>query len=104
MGSNLSFLWVPISSCLGGGFVGPGGGFRTSRSSGKATAGTCAKKEPRTIKTAPRTTESNTTEKAKLKTPFEDSRHALLSTYAVFDGQSDVQVKNQEIRRPEAKK
>ena len=25
---------------------GPGGGFRTGRSSGKATAGTCAKKNP----------------------------------------------------------
>ena len=28
----------------GGGLGGPGGGFRTGRSSGKATAGTCAKK------------------------------------------------------------
>ena len=27
----------------GGGFGAPGGGFRTGRSSGKATAGTCAK-------------------------------------------------------------
>ena len=28
----------------GGGFGAPGGGFRTGRSSGKATAGTCAQK------------------------------------------------------------
>ena len=35
---------------------------------------------------------------------FEDSRHAQLSIYAVFDEESDVQVKNKEIRRPEAKK
>ena len=36
----------------GGGFGGPGGGFRTGRSSGKATAGTGAKKTtPRTTKT-----------------------------------------------------
>ena len=34
---------------------------------------------------------------------FEDSRHAQLSIYAVFDEESDFQVKNKEIRRPEAK-
>ena len=41
----------------GGVFGGPGGGFRTGRSSGKAAAGTCAKKNtPRTTKTMTRTT------------------------------------------------
>ena len=41
----------------GGGLGGPGGGFRTGRSSGKATAGTCAKKTtPRTTQTTTRTT------------------------------------------------
>ena len=32
-----------------------------------------------------------------------DSRHAQLSIYAVFDEESNFQVKNKEIRRPEAK-
>ena len=56
-----SFLILPISNCPGGGFGapgggfgGPGGGFRTGRSSGKATAGTGAKK------TTPRTTQTTT--------------------------------------------
>ena len=35
---------------------------------------------------------------------FEDSRQAQLSIYAVFDEESDVQVGNNEIRSPEAKK
>ena len=41
-------------NCPGGGFGRPGGGFRTGRSSGKATAGTGAKK------TTPMTTETKT--------------------------------------------
>ena len=45
----------------GGGLGGPRGGFRTGRSSGKATAGTCAKKNiPRTTQATPRTTENTT--------------------------------------------
>ena len=39
-----------------------------------------------------------------VKLKFKDSRHAQLSIYAVFHEESDVQVKNKEIRRPEAKK
>ena len=35
---------------------------------------------------------------------FEDSRHAQLPIYAVFHEESEFQVKNDEIRRPEAKK
>ena len=35
---------------------------------------------------------------------FGDSRHAQLSIYAAFDEECDFQVKNKEIRRPEAKK
>ncbi len=34
---------------------------------------------------------------------FPDSRHAQLSIYTVFDEESDIQIKNKEIRRPEAK-
>ena len=35
---------------------------------------------------------------------FWDSRHFQLATYTVFDEESNFQVKNEEIRRPEAKK
>jgi len=35
---------------------------------------------------------------------FSDSRHAQLSIYAVVHEESDFQVKNEEIRRPEAKR
>ena len=38
------------------------------------------------------------------KIKFWDSRHAQFCIYAVFDEESDFQVKNKEIRRPEAKK
>ena len=37
------FVFVGLGG-PGGGFGAPGGGFRTGRSSGKPTAGTCAKK------------------------------------------------------------
>ena len=39
-----------------------------------------------------------------VKLKFADSRHAQLSIYAVFDEESDVQVKNKKFQRPEAKK
>ena len=49
----LFFVWFYFRWSWDG-FGGPGGGFRTGRSSGKATAGTGAKK------TTPRTTQSTT--------------------------------------------
>ena len=38
-----------------------------------------------------------------LLTKFWDSRHLQLAKYTVFDEESDFQVKNEQIRRPEAK-
>ena len=38
-----------------------------------------------------------------VKLKFKDSRHAQLSIYAVFDEESDVQLKSKEIRPPETK-
>ena len=43
---RFEFCFVVGLGGPGGGFGAPGGGFRTGRSSGKATAGTCAKKQP----------------------------------------------------------
>ena len=67
---NIVFLLFCFVFCFvfvglggpGGGFGAPGGGFRTGRSSGKATAGTCAKKNTR------RSTKTTTRTKNRLQT------------------------------------
>ena len=85
---------------LGGGFGAPGGGVRTGRSGGKATAGTCAKKNtPRSTKTTTRTTKTRKTKQKNKKTLFRSGpvrkiREACRNNFRLFSPRSEPWVQS----------